>query len=308
MSKLNDMIKKVAPDLINLAVDGLRHYRDTKGVMDAEIPDVEPAVNLEGDIERLENDPYVAIAKQMEDGSDLDLGYDQAATVSDVQESRLSHVGRDASRPPQVVEKPEYGAEAKSYEGQSDESYCLECIVKHSQSAAMAMTEAIQRAEAGDPALEGVKEKVKAAVRQLTGIEEDAGNVSEPAVRALDTMGRSIRKYVYTTGAEIGKASKEQLYETQNLIEELVNASYLAREVQEGDCPGCGDAVGILMGLNVGKSLDMPDIDELEALVKDERVEPVAAMEAIIGHAKSINEDDAVDYLTGVKKMMITPR
>jgi len=309
MSNLNEIFRKVVPGIIDLSVDVIRHRRETQGVIEAEVIDFTPVFDVDGDIKQLEGDPFLEMARMYVDPSDLDLGYNpntDTTTIEKVVDVTLSHVGQDEPRPPQAVKTPAYGGEAKSFAGQSDEDYCIECIVKHSQSAAMAFKEAIQRAEAGDPSLPGVQEKVRAAVRQITGIEEDVGNVSDTTISALDTMGRGIRKYIYTTGAEIGGASKEELYEAQYLIEELVKSSYLAREAQDGDCPHCRHAVGISMGLNVGKSLEMPEIDELRTLVKEERVDPVDAMTAIIGHAENINNEEAADYLKGVKKMMTT--
>lgn len=240
MSKLNEAIKKAAPGIIELAVNGLRHYRDNKGLADIDPDEAIPHWNLEADITRLEQDPLIDIAKQLEDASDLDLGYDPASTVAEVQESidgQLSHVGHDSPAADRHTEEKVYGAEAKSYADQSDIDYCIECAVKHGQTAQVLMREALQRAEVSGPESPGVKEKVRGVTAELTGVEHDTDTVGDPSVMALNTMARGIRKFIYTSGAEIGRASKEDLNEAKILLGKLVEAAYMAREAL--DCPTC---------------------------------------------------------------------
>lgn len=135
------------------------------------------------------------------------------------------------------VEGRVYGAEAKSFEGQSDLKYCIECAVKHSQTAKIAMKEAIQRAYAGDPGLEGVQEKVRVVVEELCGLDIDTETVDNEMVTTLNTLGRELRKFIYTTGAEMGRASREQLEEIKGMVDQLVEASYTVRAAEE--CPAC---------------------------------------------------------------------
>jgi len=142
---------------------------------------------------------------------------------------------------PPVEERPPaekvYGAEAKSFEEQSDVDYCIECSVKHSQTAKVLMREALQRAEAGDPSLEGVKEKVRGVVEELCGLEDDTTTVSNEMVTMLNTSARELRKFIYTTGAEVGKSSIEQLREIKGMVDQLVEACYTVRAAEE--CPSC---------------------------------------------------------------------
>ena len=142
---------------------------------------------------------------------------------------------------PPVEERPPaervYGAEAKSFEDQSDVDYCIECSVKHSQTAKVLMREGLQRAEAGDPSLEGVKEKVRGVVEELCGLEDDTTTVSNEMVTMLNSSARELRKFIYTTGAEVGKASIEQLREIKGMVNHLVEATYTVRAAEE--CPSC---------------------------------------------------------------------
>lgn len=144
-------------------------------------------------------------------------------------------------RAPEVEEPQEdrmvYGGEAKSFKEQTDVDYCIECSVKHSQTAKVLMREALQRAEAGDPNQEGVKEKVRGAVEELCGLEDDTTTVSNEMVSALNISARELRKFIYTKGAEMGKASVEDLREIKGMVDKLVEASYTVRAAEE--CPSC---------------------------------------------------------------------
>jgi len=130
-----------------------------------------------------------------------------------------------------------YGAEAKSFKDQSDVDYCIECSVKHSQTAKVLMREALQRAEAGDPSLEGVKEKVRGVVLEICGMEDDTTTVMSEMVVMLNVSARELRKFIYTTGAELGKASIGDLREIKGMIDDLVEASYTVRAAE--DCAAC---------------------------------------------------------------------
>ena len=134
-------------------------------------------------------------------------------------------------------ERKVYGAEAKSFKGQTDLSYCLECCQKHSVTAKVLMREALQRAEAGKPGKAGVQEKVRGVVEELCGFEDDTMTVSNEMVSALNTSARELRKFIYAKGAEMGKASLEDLREIKGMVDKLVEASYTVRAAEE--CPAC---------------------------------------------------------------------
>ena len=165
----------------------------------------------------------------------VDFGIDAAFKLYDQRKLRLQE------EEPQFIERPSiekvYGAEAKSFEEQSDVDYCIECSVKHSQTAKILMKEALQRAEAGDPSLEGVQEKVRVAVEELCGLEDDTTTVKNEMVTTLNTLSRELRKFIYTTGAEMGKASLEQLRDIKGMVDQLVDTSYTVRAAE--DCPAC---------------------------------------------------------------------
>lgn len=136
------------------------------------------------------------------------------------------------------VESSVYGAEAKTYKDQTDTDYCIECAVKHSQTAKVLWQEALQRAEASNnTATEGVKEKVRAAVKELTGLESDTDTVQSESVSMLNGAARDLRKYIYMSKAEIGGADVTTLREIKTMVNDLVEASYKVRETEE--CIGC---------------------------------------------------------------------
>jgi len=81
----------------------------------------------------------------------------------------------------------------------------------------------------------------------------------------------------------------------------------MTREAEEGDCPECRTAVGMGMSLNVAKELEMPGFDELETKVKAQEIDSNEALDQIIAHATKRNDEDAINYLKGVKELMNTP-
>lgn len=126
-----------------------------------------------------------------------------------------------------------------SYEGQSGLDYCVECSLKHGQTAKVLMREAIQRAESDSPQAEGVKEKVRGVVEELSGMEDDTDTVLDNEnVRRLNQRARELRKYIYSTQAEIGGAKLETLREIKSRIDSLVTETYRVREEEE-ECPEC---------------------------------------------------------------------
>lgn len=161
----------------------------------------------------------------------IDFGIDAVFKAYDHRKQSPPETERPSSR------KRVYGAEAKSFEGQSELDYCIECSVKHSQTAKVLMREALQRAEVGDPGLEGVKEKVRGVVEELCGLEDDTTTVKNESVTTLNTMARELRKFIYAKDAEMGKASLEDLREIKGMVDELVDASYTVRAAEE--CPAC---------------------------------------------------------------------
>ena len=129
-------------------------------------------------------------------------------------------------------------AEALSFQGQTKESYCAECMEKHSQTAKVFMREALQRAEVcGNASCEGVIEKVRGIAEELAGYEADSQTTENEDITALNTVARDIRKHIFSIQAEIGQASIEQLHEVKEMIDLLVDKTYDVR--QRVDCPTC---------------------------------------------------------------------
>lgn len=100
------------------------------------------------------------------------------------------------------------------------------------------MREGLQRAEVEGPQSEGVKEKIRGVVEELTGMEADTDAVENKPVTALNTTTRNLRKYIHSTQAEIGGASIETLRQLKLMIDKLVDQAYEVRE-QEEECPTC---------------------------------------------------------------------
>lgn len=121
-----------------------------------------------------------------------------------------------------------------SFPGQTEIDYCIECGVKHSQTGKVLMREAVQRAEVDGPESPGVKEKVRGVIEELSGMEDDTDTkTGNENVIALNNAARMLRKHIYSTKAEIGGASIEQLRKIKTAIDGLVEFSYKAREAEE---------------------------------------------------------------------------
>ncbi|MCJ7633382.1 hypothetical protein MUP77_13470 [Candidatus Bathyarchaeota archaeon] len=125
-----------------------------------------------------------------------------------------------------------------SYEGQTKESYCVECAEKHGQTGKVLMREALQRAEAcGSGSCEGVVEKIRGVLEELAGFEADTQTAENEGVTALNTIAREIRKQIFAMQAEIGQANMDQLHALSEVISRLVDKTYEVR--QKVDCPTC---------------------------------------------------------------------
>lgn len=119
----------------------------------------------------------------------------------------------------------------------SELDYCVECAIKHSQTAKILMREALQRAQAGSPSDWGVQEKVRGVVEELVGLEDDTDTTKNERVAELNNVTRILRKFIYTTKAEVGGASLDQLREIKDMVDKLVDAAYKVRMREE--CVGC---------------------------------------------------------------------
>lgn len=135
--------------------------------------------------------------------------------------------------------KPETG---KTFEGQSDEAYCLECVEGHTMNALTEMRHAIDRFRTAGKMTDGVTEKVRVAISEIQGIKEDiknTKNASSDVKKGLDEMldeARWVRKeFGISGGLTRGVGSMEDLEE---LRERIVAMNLKAYELVE-QCPSC---------------------------------------------------------------------
>lgn len=127
-----------------------------------------------------------------------------------------------------------------SFEGQSKVDYCVECSIKHSQTAKVLMREALQRAEYGGSNSKGVVDKVRDVVEELSGLEDDTTTTQSDLVSELNSISRQLRKDIYSSKAEVGGATLEQLRELKAKIDNLVEKVYEVRvKEEEKECPNC---------------------------------------------------------------------
>jgi len=162
-----------------------------------------------------------------------------ASSVKEEEDDESKRLGlRRLQSPKRIAEGPKSKEHSHlSYGGQSELDYCIECSVKHSQTAKVLMREALQRAEAGSPSSLGVQEKVRGVVEELVGMEKDTDTVKNEKVSTLNSATRTLRKFIYAKKAEVGAASLEDLREIKELVDKLVDATYTVRMSEE--CIGC---------------------------------------------------------------------
>ena len=136
--------------------------------------------------------------------------------------------------------KPQSG---RTFAGQTDEAYCLECIEGHTMLAQTEMRHAIDRYRTADGMTEGVTEKVRVAIREIEGIIEDARSTKSADIKVQKGLNeileetRWVRKEFGVSGRGLtnGDGSMEDLTELRDRIDALQKQSYeLAK-----DCPTC---------------------------------------------------------------------
>lgn len=139
-----------------------------------------------------------------------------------------------------LEEKPETG---KTYPEQSNEAYCLECIEGHTMGGQTEMRHAIDRYRTAGKMTQGVTEKVRAAIKEIVGINEDVKNtedaspeVKEGLNQILDEV-RWIRKEFGISGRGLtrGRGDMTDLEELRGRITKMNLKAY---ELVE-QCPSC---------------------------------------------------------------------
>jgi hypothetical protein len=136
--------------------------------------------------------------------------------------------------------KPESG---KSYSGQTSEAYCVECVEGHTMKSLTELRHAIDRYRTSGEMNEGVVEKVRVSIGELTGIDEDVKNVenAKPEVKqALNKIldkARWIRKEYGLGGKGLtaGRGDMKDLEQLRNDVGELQVESYQLIK----NCPLC---------------------------------------------------------------------
>ena len=141
----------------------------------------------------------------------------------------------------EVIIKPETG---KTFSEQSNESYCLECTEGHTMAALTEMRHAIDRARTANGKMtSGVVEKVRVAIAEITGINEDVKNtedaspeVKEGLNQILDEV-RWIRKEYGISGRGLTRG-KGDLADLEELRGRITKLNLKAYELVE-KCPTC---------------------------------------------------------------------
>ena len=109
--------------------------------------------------------------------------------------------------------------------------YCLECSIKHSQTAKVLAREGLQRAEAGSPEDEGVKEKIRDVNEELAGLENDTDtNLDVAEVRAINAEARDIRREIWDKKLALGQGAIDDFKHVYGRLDSLVKKVYSTTE------------------------------------------------------------------------------
>lgn len=134
-----------------------------------------------------------------------------------------------------------------SYKGQGKSDYCLECLTKHYSKALGLIEEAIDRSLKEG---QGVQDKVREAVKEITAAEDDYGNFNIPALQEkfddIKRMAREIRKEIWEKRLTTTNTSKEDLMEIRDKLKALNDKVYdiavtLSIPTLEKLCKGVSD-------------------------------------------------------------------
>lgn len=131
----------------------------------------------------------------------------------------------------------------RTHAAQSDEAYCLECVEGHTMLASTEMRHAIDRYRTANRMTPGVIEKVRVAIAELQGINEDVRNTkgASPEIKqGLDEIldeTRWIRKEYGVSGKALtrGYGDLKDLEELRSRILSVQNKAYVLVE----KCPTC---------------------------------------------------------------------
>lgn len=209
---------------------------------------------------------------------------------------------------PKAKEKPKTG---KTFQGQTDEAYCLECLEGHIMNAKTELRHAIDRFRTSKEMSPGVVEKVRVAIQELQGINEDVKNTldADPQIKkGLDDIlneVRWIRKEFGVSGRGLtrGLGTQKDLEELRDRVDKLQEVSYDLAD----DCPSCSEAVGLGWSLNLAKQLNMPNADQLVKDVEDEKVSTKEVLSQIETFAQEKGTKEDVESLQEIKRLMYTP-
>ncbi len=179
-------------------------------------PSIVPAVKKNGNIETLPTNTEQELPLIV--GLAMQRKKEMAESLADIPEKK-----RDEAWFIPTAETDTY----KSYKGQTEASYCAECLVKHFSRASTYLTEGIDRSLKDG---QGVESKVREALKEIEGIKDDLPKkkVSEDLKQRfehIDMVHREISKEIGAKGLGI-KADKEALREIRGKVDDLLTYAY----------------------------------------------------------------------------------
>jgi len=130
-----------------------------------------------------------------------------------------------------------------SYRGQTPESYCIECLVRHYSKVHGLMKEGERFSLKSGKLVPEARQRVRAAVEEMVTAEEDLGTEIKDEklkkiIDEIDVKQRDLRKYIWAERLTTSQEDIESLGGAIDRARELVDLTYRAAMIAE--CPHCG--------------------------------------------------------------------
>jgi len=158
----------------------------------------------------------------------------------------------EPSKPKETTKtmEPSKPVSGRTYEGQTDSGYCIECTEGHLMKAATEMRHAVDRYRTAGSMTDGVVEKVRVALQEVVGIDEDIANLKnapdnvKAELREILDKSRWLRKEfgISARGLTIGEGGMKDLEDLRQAIFDMQTKTYQVAK----HCPICLKKVKVL--------------------------------------------------------------
>jgi len=137
----------------------------------------------------------------------------------------ISHIDRSIRKVGEAIEGIESSVKPAPHTHEETErsvEYCLDCCVKHLSAASTFLKEAIQFPD--------YREKVRDAIKELVGCEDDSLTTRNEEVQKLNSAVRSLRKRLWASPVALGMGDRKEIEMFKSEIDKLLDGVYEIRK------------------------------------------------------------------------------